>query len=103
MRGAAEGITRLSLELGGHAPVLIFEDADLDKAVQGTLIAKFRNTGQSCIAANRVYIHGLPGGFVTGAIRLGRETAHPARWVRRLPDRYPGSDGVCLKPSRRHR
>ncbi|MHB8899746.1 MAG: NAD-dependent succinate-semialdehyde dehydrogenase [Thermoguttaceae bacterium] len=56
IRGAAENVTKLSLELGGHAPVLVFDDADLDKAVQGTLIAKFRNTGQSCIAANRVYV-----------------------------------------------
>ncbi len=56
IRGAAAQITKLSLELGGHVPVLVFEDADLDAAVQGTLIAKFRNTGQSCIAANRVYV-----------------------------------------------
>jgi len=57
IRGAAEHLTKLSLELGGHAPVLVFEDADLDRAVEGTIIAKFRNTGQSCIAANRVYVH----------------------------------------------
>jgi succinate-semialdehyde dehydrogenase/glutarate-semialdehyde dehydrogenase len=56
IRGAAENVTKLSLELGGHAPVLVFDDADLEQAVQGTLIAKFRNTGQSCIAANRVYV-----------------------------------------------
>jgi succinate-semialdehyde dehydrogenase / glutarate-semialdehyde dehydrogenase len=54
--GAAESVTKLSLELGGHAPILVFDDADLDQAVEGTLIAKFRNTGQSCIAANRVYV-----------------------------------------------
>ncbi|MFM8394581.1 MAG: aldehyde dehydrogenase family protein, partial [Acidobacteriota bacterium] len=51
--GAAATVKPLSLELGGHAPVLVFDDADLDRAVEGTLIAKFRNTGQSCIAANR--------------------------------------------------
>jgi succinate-semialdehyde dehydrogenase/glutarate-semialdehyde dehydrogenase len=56
IRGAADAVTKLSLELGGHAPVLVFEDADLEQAVRGTLIAKFRNTGQSCIAANRVYV-----------------------------------------------
>ncbi len=56
IEGAAGSIKRLSLELGGHAPVLVFEDADLDQAVEGTLMAKFRNTGQSCIAANRVYV-----------------------------------------------
>jgi succinate-semialdehyde dehydrogenase / glutarate-semialdehyde dehydrogenase len=54
--GAAETIKPLSLELGGHAPVLVFADADLGKAVEATMIAKFRNTGQSCIAANRIYV-----------------------------------------------
>jgi succinate-semialdehyde dehydrogenase/glutarate-semialdehyde dehydrogenase len=56
IRGAAEGVKPLSLELGGQAPVLVFEDADLERAVEGVLAAKFRNTGQSCIAANRVYV-----------------------------------------------
>ena len=55
--GRASGsLTRLSLELGGHAPVLVFADADLDQAVEGAIITKFRNTGQSCIAANRIFV-----------------------------------------------
>jgi succinate-semialdehyde dehydrogenase / glutarate-semialdehyde dehydrogenase len=54
--GAASQIKKLSLELGGHAPLLVFADADLDRAVECTLVAKFRNTGQSCIAANRAYV-----------------------------------------------
>jgi succinate-semialdehyde dehydrogenase/glutarate-semialdehyde dehydrogenase len=57
IRGAAHKCTLLSLELGGNAPLLIFDDADFDQAIEGTLITKFRNTGQSCIAANRVYVH----------------------------------------------
>ena len=56
IQGAAGNIKPLSLELGGHAPVLVFEDADLPMAVEGGMIAKFRNTGQSCIAANRIYV-----------------------------------------------
>jgi succinate-semialdehyde dehydrogenase/glutarate-semialdehyde dehydrogenase len=56
IRGAAQSIKPLSLELGGLAPLLVFEDCDLDQAVRETLIAKFRNTGQSCIAANRIYV-----------------------------------------------
>jgi len=56
IRAAAETVKPLCLELGGLAPVLVFEDCDLDKAVQETIIAKFRNTGQSCIAANRIYV-----------------------------------------------
>lgn len=54
--GAAAGVKPLSLELGGCAPVLVFDDLDLDRAVEGALIAKTRNTGQSCIAANRIYV-----------------------------------------------
>ncbi len=56
IQGAAPGIKPLSLELGGHAPVLVFADADFDRAIDGVLLAKFRNTGQSCIAANRIYV-----------------------------------------------
>jgi succinate-semialdehyde dehydrogenase/glutarate-semialdehyde dehydrogenase len=56
IRGAAATVKPLSLELGGHAPVLVFADADLDAAVDGAMMAKFRNTGQSCIAANRVLV-----------------------------------------------
>ena len=54
--GAAKDIKPLSLELGGHAPVLVFADADLEQAVETAMVAKFRNTGQSCIAANRIYV-----------------------------------------------
>ncbi|WP_240986912.1 NAD-dependent succinate-semialdehyde dehydrogenase [Acididesulfobacillus acetoxydans] len=57
MRLAADGMLRLALELGGDAPFIVFDDADLEKAVEGAMIAKFRNNGQSCIAANRFYVH----------------------------------------------
>lgn len=53
---SAKTMKKLSLELGGHAPLIVFEDADLSKAVQGTLDSKFRNCGQVCIATNRVYV-----------------------------------------------
>lgn len=56
IRGAAESVKPLSLELGGLNPVLVFADADLNRAAEGAAIAKFRNTGQSCIAANRIYV-----------------------------------------------
>lgn len=54
--GAANTVKPLSLELGGNGPVLVFGDIDLNRAVEGALIAKTRNTGQSCIAANRIYV-----------------------------------------------
>ncbi|WP_308491666.1 NAD-dependent succinate-semialdehyde dehydrogenase [Microbacterium terrisoli] len=54
---AAQNVLRVSMELGGNAPFVVFEDADLDKAVEGALIAKFRNIGQACTAANRFIVH----------------------------------------------
>ena len=57
IRNAAESIKPLSLELGGNAPLLVFDDADLPVAVEGALLAKMRNTGQSCIASNRFLVH----------------------------------------------
>jgi succinate-semialdehyde dehydrogenase / glutarate-semialdehyde dehydrogenase len=56
MKGSADQVKKLSLELGGHAPVIVFEDADLDLAAELTLASKFRNCGQTCICANRVYV-----------------------------------------------
>ncbi|HJV43619.1 NAD-dependent succinate-semialdehyde dehydrogenase [Caulobacter sp.] len=56
MAASAPTIKRLSLELGGNAPLLVFDDADLDVAVETAMVAKFRNGGQSCIAANRIYV-----------------------------------------------
>ncbi len=57
MEQASENLLRLSMELGGNAPFLVFEDADLDAAVQGAVIAKMRNIGEACTAANRFHVH----------------------------------------------
>ncbi|MBL0940105.1 MAG: NAD-dependent succinate-semialdehyde dehydrogenase [Gemmatimonadaceae bacterium] len=54
---SAQHLTKLSLELGGNAPILVFEDADIDAAVRGTVAAKFRHNGQTCVCVNRVYVH----------------------------------------------
>ncbi|WP_105385022.1 NAD-dependent succinate-semialdehyde dehydrogenase [Neorhizobium alkalisoli] len=56
MRGAADSVKRLSLELGGNAPFIVFEDADLDAAVEGAIASKFRNGGQTCVCANRILV-----------------------------------------------
>lgn len=66
MAASAPTIKRLSLELGGNAPLLVFDDADLDTAVETAMVAKFRNGGQSCIAANRIYVQrGIYDAFVS--------------------------------------
>jgi len=56
MQQSAANIKKLSLELGGNAPFIVFEDADLDQAVDGLMASKFRNAGQTCVCANRVYL-----------------------------------------------
>jgi succinate-semialdehyde dehydrogenase/glutarate-semialdehyde dehydrogenase len=56
LQQAAPGVLRTSMELGGNAPFVVFEDADLDKAVEGAMLAKFRNIGQACTAANRFLV-----------------------------------------------
>ena len=56
MAQCAPTIKKLSLELGGNAPFIVFDDADVDKAVEGALIAKYRNAGQTCVCANRLYV-----------------------------------------------
>ncbi|MFM9975124.1 MAG: NAD-dependent succinate-semialdehyde dehydrogenase [Beijerinckiaceae bacterium] len=56
MRQAAESVKRVGLELGGNAPFIVFDDADLDAAVQGAVIAKYRNMGQTCVCTNRLYV-----------------------------------------------
>ncbi|WP_067695568.1 NAD-dependent succinate-semialdehyde dehydrogenase [Nocardia jejuensis] len=57
LRQAAENVLRTSMELGGNAPFIVFEDADLDLALTGALAAKMRNGGEACTAANRIYVH----------------------------------------------
>jgi succinate-semialdehyde dehydrogenase / glutarate-semialdehyde dehydrogenase len=56
MRQAADQVKKVSLELGGNAPFIVFDDADLDAAVAGAIVAKFRNSGQVCVAANRILV-----------------------------------------------
>ncbi|MCH1625778.1 NAD-dependent succinate-semialdehyde dehydrogenase [Fredinandcohnia quinoae] len=56
IRDSAQTMKKVSMELGGHAPFIIFEDADLDKAVEGIMLTKFKNCGQTCISTNRIYV-----------------------------------------------
>ena len=56
MRGAADTVKKVSMELGGNAPFIVFEDADLDAAAEGAIVSKYRNSGQTCVCANRIYV-----------------------------------------------
>ena len=78
---SADQVLRVSMELGGNAPFLVFEDADLDAAVEGALIAKMRNGGEACTAANRFHVHeSVAGAFAEklaariGELKVGRGT-----------------------------
>ena len=57
VRQSADQLQRVSMELGGNAPFLVFDDADLDAAVDGAMVAKMRNMGEACTAANRFLVH----------------------------------------------
>jgi succinate-semialdehyde dehydrogenase/glutarate-semialdehyde dehydrogenase len=74
MRQCAQTVKKLSLELGGNAPFLVFDDADLDSAVDGALASKYRNAGQTCVSANRIYVQaGVYDAFLEKfAARLGQ-------------------------------
>src|SRR5262249_19246364 len=78
---SADQLLRTSMELGGNAPFLVFEDADLDRAVEGALLAKMRNMGEACTAANRFHVHASVADEFTrrlaermGALKVGRGT-----------------------------
>jgi len=57
MRQSADTVKKISLELGGNAPFIVFDDADIDSAVDGAMASKYRNTGQTCVSANRIFVH----------------------------------------------
>ena len=78
---AADNVLKVSMELGGNAPFLVFDDADIDAAVEGAMIAKMRNIGEACTSANRFHVaEGVAGEFAEklgermGALKLGRGT-----------------------------
>ncbi|TFZ51192.1 NAD-dependent succinate-semialdehyde dehydrogenase [Serratia proteamaculans] len=85
MRQAADTVKKLSLELGGNAPFIVFDDADLDAAVAGAMAAKFRNSGQTCVCVNRFYIQdGIYDRFV-------QRLTDAARALKVAPGMTPGA------------
>jgi succinate-semialdehyde dehydrogenase/glutarate-semialdehyde dehydrogenase len=88
-RAAAEQVLRVSMELGGNAPFLVFADADLDAALDGAMLAKMRNGGEACTSANRFYVQRqVAEEFATrlaermGSSRLAAALRRAWRWVR---------------------
>lgn len=86
LEAAAKNVLKTSMELGGNAPFLVFEDANLDEAVEGALLAKMRNIGEACTAANRFHVHeAVADEFATrladkmGSLKLGRGTEADAK------------------------
>lgn len=89
MKGAADSIKRLSLELGGNAPFIVFDDADLDQAVEGAIVSKFRNGGQTCVCSNRILV------------QAGVYDAFAAKLSERVAQMKVGAgtqDGVAIGP-----
>ncbi|WP_119167308.1 NADP-dependent succinate-semialdehyde dehydrogenase [Algihabitans albus] len=89
MKQSAETVKKVSMELGGNAPFLVFDDADLDAAVEGAMMSKFRNTGQTCVCANRIYVQ--EGVYDAFAAKL-------AERVRDLKVGYGLDEGVSQGP-----
>jgi len=89
MQQCAPSLKKLSLELGGNAPFIVFDDADLDAAVDGALTAKYRNTGQTCVCANRFLVQ--DGIYAAFAARLAERAGH-------LPVGAGNEPGVALGP-----
>ena len=85
----APTIKKLGLELGGNAPFIVFDDADLDAAVEGAIVAKFRNNGQTCVCANRIYVQA--GVYDTFAEKLAAKVAE-------LPTGNGFDEGVIFGP-----
>jgi succinate-semialdehyde dehydrogenase/glutarate-semialdehyde dehydrogenase len=73
LRQSADTVKKLSLELGGNAPFIVFDDADLDAAVEGALVSKYRNAGQTCVCANRLYVQS--GVYEAFAVKLAEKVA----------------------------
>ena len=114
MQQCAPTVKKLSLELGGNAPFIVFDDADVDSAVNGAIAAKYRNAGQTCVCVNRFYVHdsvyaqfterfvervrALGVGHGTSAARSGVSTVEPAQ-MRRPVKSYPWAVAESAAPA----
>jgi succinate-semialdehyde dehydrogenase/glutarate-semialdehyde dehydrogenase len=109
MKQSADTMKRLSLELGGHAPFIVFDDADVDAAVEGALVSKMRNMGQTCVCANRVFVQrGILDEFSKkltekmAAMKVGDGTRRASRSAR-LSSRGPSTRSSATSRTRGRR
>ncbi|HVZ04981.1 NAD-dependent succinate-semialdehyde dehydrogenase [Hyphomicrobium sp.] len=101
-RQSADTIKKLTLELGGNAPLIVFDDADLDRAISGTMASKFRNAGQTCVCANRILVQaGIYDRFVTALKKeVAKLTVAPGRDPKSTVGPLINADAVAKVKSR---
>ena len=101
MRQSADTIKKLSLELGGNAPFIVFDDADLDAAADGAIASKYRNAGQTCVCANRIYVQ--DGVYDAFAAKLAEKMKTLKVGKRHRGGREPRARSSTRRASRRSR
>lgn len=102
MAQCAGSIKKLSLELGGNAPFIVFEDADLDAAVQGAIASKFRNTGQTCVCANRILVHESVYGIFAEKLVAAVRKLQPGNGFSKDATQGPLIDDAAVKKVEEH-
>ena len=81
LKQCADTVKKVSMELGGHAPLIIFDDADIEAAVKGAIACKFRNSGQTCVCTNRIYVQDKVYDAVRREVHRGGEGPQGRRWA----------------------
>ena len=102
MAQCAGTVKKLSLELGGNAPFVVFDDADLDAAVEGAIASKFRNTGQTCVCTNRILVHDVVYDAFATKLAAAVMTLKPAHGLTAGATQGPLIDDVAVEKVERH-
>jgi len=95
-------VKRVSLELGGNAPFIVFDDADLEAALDGVMASKFRNTGQTCVCANRIYVQSGVYEAFSGALAARAAALRPGDGLAGPTDQGPLINAAALAKVERH-
>lgn len=102
MESASKQVKRVSMELGGHAPFIVFEDADLEKAAEGAVASKYRNTGQTCVCLNRLFVHRSVKEEFKEILKEKVEALHVANGMEESSDIGPLVDQSALEKVQEH-